>query len=288
MNKEIVIKRYGIDDILINDGKLFNTNNHYIEEGIDAPLDYYEIINKGNTKNWIDKFHKDRYKIITLDNSDLKWMKEALQIGMNTGKYSHLYDDEFEMTCNKYRGMIPDGKWFIRSERVSLKSGEYGIGPYDNIEKIIKSMVSTRLGHSCFKMEDIECVIYLMEWKDINMDKEFRVFVYNNKITAISNQNLYSVNEWLDTKSDKEIEEIVIRILDYFENNIKEKMEYMENYTMDFAFIEPDDTPYFIEANSYGKYYAAGSSLYNWKIDELKLKSDETIEIRYTSNKLIE
>ena len=46
------------------------------------------------------------------------------------------------------------------------------------------------------------------------------IFVYNNEITAISQQHLYSENKWLANKSNDEIEEIVNKILNYFNENI--------------------------------------------------------------------
>ena len=282
MLKEIVIRRYSVDDVLTNDGKLFNTNNHYNDEGLDPPDDYTSKINQGNTCNWIELFHKDNYQMLTLDAVDLCWMKKASQIGAHTGKFSHLFDDELEATCKKYKDMVPKGKWFIRTERVSLKFGQYGCGPYDDIEKILKSLVSSRIGHECFKADDTECRLYFMQWKDINPDKEFRIFVFNNSITAISTQNLYSVNDWLNSLNDNEIKDIVYKILTFFDENIKDKMSYMINYTMDLALIEPDDTPYFIEPNSFGKYYAAGSALFQWVIDHDILHDDSTIEFRYT------
>ena len=93
--------------------------------------------------------------------------------------------------------------WFIRTDRTSLKYGKYGAGPYTDIENIIISMVSSSDGHIPFKEDDETCNIYFLRWLEVDRDKEFRVFVYNNKITAISAQHLYSVNDWLNSLSDE-------------------------------------------------------------------------------------
>ena len=286
--KPVIIKRLNLDHVLTHDKILFNTNNHTYSETEAKPPDYREIVDLGNTKNWIDLFHKDNYKTLTLDKSDLKWMNNALNIGIHTRKFSHIFDDNLKEICQKYEmpSGIPEGfnddKWFIRTDSVSLKEGMYGPGPYDNFENIIKSMCSTTPGHSCFKENDSECKIYFMKWINIDKDKEFRIFVFQNEITAISCQNLYTINHWLNAKSDLQISELVNNILLYFNENIKDKMKYMRNYVMDLAVLD-DNSMYFIEPNSFGACYAAGSSLYHWIYDHDTLHESDTIEFRYVN-----
>ena len=50
---------------------------------------------------------------------------------------------------------------------------------------------------------------------------------------------------------------------------------------MDLSLIGPDDTPYFIEPNCFGKYYAAGSALFHWIHDHDKLHDTSCVELRY-------
>lgn len=272
-----MIKRYSVIDILSFDGVLYNTNNHFEIQ----PSDYSEKINLGNTGRWIDKFH-DTYEIITLDSHDLKWMKNAFDLCSQTRRFSCIYNDELEETVKKYD--FPKGNWFVRTERVSLKGGCYGCGPYTSLEMVIKSMVTCRRGHQPFNSTDEMCKIHLMRWVDIDPEKEFRIFVYNNNITAFSTQNIYSVNEWLNGLSDEEILSILSRIKEYFNKEIKYKMEYMGNYTMDLAILPLTDEVYFIEPNSFGKEYSAGSALYHWINDEEILYSlNPSIQLRYTS-----
>jgi len=144
-------------------------------------------------------------------------------------------------------------------------------------------MVTTKPGHDAFRFEDTSCNIYFMKWIDMDPDKEFRIFVYQNEITALSAQHLYTINEWLNTLTHEQIVEKVHTILDYFDKHIKDKMSYMTNYVMDLSLVGEDETPYFIEANSFGKYYAAGSALYHWIYDHDTLHDNDTIEIRYTN-----
>lgn len=265
-------------DHVIEHPELFNTNNHYCDEGVEQPKNYNEVLSKGETKNWVDKFHPFYHKI-TLDKNDLKWMNKAAEISIYTGKFNHIYDDELKQICEKY--VFPEGKWFVRSDKVSLKEGMHGVGPYSDFKSVIESVVSSGLGHRVFDENDEICNLYFLPWQKIDKDKEFRIFVYNNKITSISAQHCYEINNYLNTLSDEEIKELIYKILDYHEKNIKENMIYMQNYTMDLALIGTENIPYFIEPNSFGKYYAAGSALYSWVYDTDSLHDSETIEFRY-------
>ena len=71
-------------------------------------------------------------------------------------------------------------------------------------------------------------------------------------------------------------------IWESFQKTIIKKITHTSNYCMDAVILE-DDSLYFIEINSFGKEYAAGSALFHWLIDEDKLYSDgNTIHFRYT------
>jgi hypothetical protein len=58
-------------------------------------------------------------------------MSEAQRIGRMTRQFSRLHKDELEETLEKYRETFPKelsgGEWFIRTERTSLKNGQYGV-----------------------------------------------------------------------------------------------------------------------------------------------------------------
>ena len=131
------------------------------------------------------------------------------------------------------------------------------------------------------KKDDEECKIYFLPWVTINPDKEFRIFVCKNEITAISQKHIFTVNKWLQKKTEKEIQGVVCKILIDFEQNIKEKLKFLEDYVMDLALIGQEEISYFIEPNSFGKNYAAGSALFHWIDDEVILLKNDTVEIRF-------
>ena len=114
---------------------------------------------------------------------------------------------------------------------------------------------------------------------NLDPSREFRVFVKNREITAVSIQNLYRRNEWIESMEDSERIELVRRIVEFFDTNIKHRLDLID-YTFDLALLT-DDTFYFIEPNPFGTKYSAGSSLFGWVQDHDILHDSSSIEFRY-------
>jgi len=284
----IIIKSISLDDVLANDRICYNTNNHW-ENNI-RPENYDEIISNTHTNKWIDKFRE--YKTLIIDTKqDLYWMKKAYEIGSKTKRFPHFYDDELDDMVNRYKHydyIFNEREYFIRTENVSLKEGMHGIGPYKDFKSIIQSIVTCRLGHSPLYEDTTQITLYLYEFKqNLDIRKEFRVFIRENKITAISQQSLYYVNDILEPLNDNEKNDMIHKwvniIKSYFETDVKPKITHIDSYVMDFAILS-DDTPYFIELNSFGKEYASGSALFDWIQDYNILYGlkEDIIEFRYT------
>lgn len=272
-----------MDDIINHDTAKYNSNNHWTDNKI--PDDYHNKLSKNNTSKWIHLFKND-YKQIVIESKDITWMKKAYFIGSQTGKFSNLYSDELEQTVDelnvKYNKIFDGTKYFVRTDNVSLKYGMHCMGPYYDIKSIIKSIVTCPRGHSPIYEDTKTINIYLIPWINIEDKNEFRVFVHKNKISAISQQNLYK--KLYDNIDFKKLNTIV----NYFDSDIKNKITWMDSYTYDFALIVEDNDslkPYFIEPNSFGKEYAAGSALFHWLIDEDKLYGNginKNIYFRFT------
>jgi hypothetical protein len=71
-----------------------------------------------------------------------------------------------------------------------------------------------------------------------------------------------------------------ISLRDYFENTVVKIMD-QSDFSYDFTFV--NSKPYFIEPNSFGKEYAAGSALFHWLLDYNKLYglNENNIYVRY-------
>lgn len=265
----------------------FNTNNCW--ENDVAPIDYYDSLIETHTNKWIDNFHDD-YQVIKInDEYELSWMKKANEISSQTGKFTELFEDELEIFLEKYKQdyeHIFDGtEYFIRAENVSFKYGEFKEGPYTDFKSVIKSMLSCIGSHTPIYKDTEQIKLYLLPWININKKQEFRVFVFNNKITAISQQNLYE-RLYNDMPYDlfEELANFYIKIIhSYFYDEIVDKIN-LNNFSYDFAILD-NGKSYFIEPNSFGKEYAAGSSLFDWIADDDILRQNvehPTIYFRYT------
>lgn len=314
--RQIIITGIPLDDILKYDKAKYNSNNHW--ENDIRPADYGEVLDKDQTKHWVDKFRDASYhKIIIDDTFHLEWMQKAGEICHQTGKFSKLFEDELDLFIQqvepRYKHIL-DGKtkYFVRAENVSLKCGQHKAGPYYTLRQIIESTVSCIHGHRPFSNPNMkQLTLYLLPWVEIEPQDEFRVFVYQGKITAISQQCLYqrvfpapTLDMPLESLHAAFIKKIQL-LCDYFESDVKRKISWTDSLTYDFAFLrtpsnvtgadaiegvkvkEDDEVliPFFIEPNCFGKEYAAGSSLFHWLLDESILYQTQepiTIHFRYT------
>lgn len=302
-NYNIKIVKFNNKYVLKNE-HLFNSNNHW-ENGV-PPTDYLKVISENYTHHWVDKFHTN-YKKIELFEKDLIWMYEAFIIGQHTGEFSKLYTEELSDLLERYKNITKPffngTNYFIRTEKNSLKYGKYGVGPYTNFEEIIISMCTSISIHRAFDKDDKNCIIYLLPWNElVDIDKEFRVFVKESGITAISQQSIHKKSKWLTYKNDNELYELVNQINKFYKNNIECKLHNVDNmynltddncfrnFTFDLACTkfeynseEPSKTVsdfYFIEPNSFGTQYASGSALFHWINDINILYSNDDIEFR--------
>jgi hypothetical protein len=277
---DIIIEQIDLDDVLINDKKKYNSNNH----DSDMPLDEYRnILSKTYAPYWIDAF-KNNYIVLNIDIPN--WFHDAHQIGQQTGTFSKLFQDELDSYVSKYKSYdeILKKGYFIRTNKVSLKFGQHGCGPYYNIKQIVESLLSSRKGHSCIDINMKKLKLYLIDWMTIDINTEFRIFVCNNQITAISQQNIYETNKLLCDLNNEDRTNLINKwtntIIEYFNKYIKTNIIHITSYTIDLALI--DDIPYFIELNSFGKEMAAGSAGFHWIIDEDKLYNNQNkIYFRY-------
>jgi hypothetical protein len=265
----------------------FNSNNHH-ENGI--PSNYHEILGLSSMHHWISKF-RTNFVTIEIKQNDLTWLKKAYLVGRQTGRFPQMFNDELKEMLESYNLdtiFNDDKQYFIRTNKVSLKYGVNGLIAYNNFKDVVHSLVTCISGHTPINEFTTDLTLYLFPWIRMDEYKEFRVFVNNNKITAISQQKWCSVNEYLVDKDNKlEIVNNWIDIIyNYFDKTIKERITHISCYCIDLSILE-NDVPYFIEINSFGKEYASGSSLFHWLIDETILydyENKNNIYFRYVEN----
>lgn len=285
---ELIIEKIDIESVLNGDKERYNTNNIWI--GDNRPDDYEHISDMCKTSRWIDSF-RDTYTVINIPI--VLWMRDALNYGKITRQISSVNEEDITDYLEKYetqkiRDLFTDNRYFVRSEKVSLKRGIHRAGPYTSLKQIIESLITTDDGHSVLTDEHFKSgtlKLYLFDWIEMNEHKEFRVFVKERNITAISQQSLYTRNTILANLSDTEREHVIRKwvdiITDYFDTTIVNRLD-SNSYCIDFAILD-DNSPYFIEINPFGKEYSSGSSLYGWLQDEdILYGKKKHVYFRYT------
>jgi hypothetical protein len=267
----------------------FNSSNHPPK-----PSDYYEKLESTKMSNWVDLFHGS-YKTMTLDKRDISWMLEAAKVGAVTGSVSSLNKEDIEWTISRHRedDVFDGDEYFVRTESTSLKYGFHKAGPYKNMKQVIESLISSTSVHSPLPREAEPCKLYFLPWiPSLKLDAEFRIFVQEKRVIAVSQQASQRPN----------------RILSQFEDHRRIAIEWMksaisfshdevipklknENYTIDLALIPVNADgdfskvkPYFIEINGFGANYSAGSSLFHWLIDDQQLSGSRypIVQFRYS------
>jgi hypothetical protein len=290
-----MFKAVPIQKSMLNEQE-YNVCNLYPDGN--RPSDYYERLESTYTKNWIDIFHRD-YQKITIDNNwGLDIIKQAYSIGKHTKKVSKGFLEELEIIAEilkkqmKFRLGEKDEnsiKYFVRAENVSLKTGIHKTGPYTSILQVLESLITCNVEHSPI-IENAQGTInpitlYFLPWVEI--DLEFRVFVYNSKITGISQQHWYEVKyvEGNNFSYKNKYEKFVDRVpelIEFCNKTIKllEKwVNHHPGFTMDIALLKSGEF-YFIEVNGFGAEYSAGSSLFHWRRDNLENPTGP-LEYRY-------
>ncbi|KAJ3141698.1 hypothetical protein HDU90_006041 [Geranomyces variabilis] len=253
------------------------------------PDDYEAALSATATSKWVELSHPDPVPTLVIDSpADLHWMKQA-NADNYLGVFSHIYDEELRDTVAKYECQMPrppiEG-WFIRTQHVSLKEGMYGIGPYYTLENIIKSIVTSSHRHRPLRPADMQCTLFFFKWQPIDPYREFRAFVYQNRLTALSAQRWHKANPWLAEKSDEDLQSLTLHIVSHFYSTICERLLFLNgNYTYDLA-IREDGSVYFIEPNAYGATYSAGSSLFHWVKDEILLSDPLTVQLRFVAREV--
>ena len=284
MTHNLIFEKIPLAEVLECDRIKFNSNNHW-KDNI-PPIDYNKRLEDTYTHNWIDKFHSKYHRILINNIYCISFLKNGNRLFQMGVEVTNLFSDEIEHVAGLFNNEYPhifanNNSYFVRSENVSLKKGIHGVGPYKDFKSIIESIITCNHGHSPFDcIVDNTLVIYLLPWKE-DIKDEFRIFVYKNRITAISQQQLY---KQIYTDADEErLKNMCNIIIEAFYNETQGKLSYMESYVYDVAVI--DGNAYFIEPNPFGEQYSSGSALFHWILDSDKLYNDENniIYIRTTS-----
>ena len=197
-------------------------------------------------------------------------------------------------------------KYFVRLDYCSPKDSRLyksGIGPFTKITDIIYSIISSQRCFHCIaglvarmsNNKSRDTYLWLLKWDDsIKTENEFRCFVLNDKITAMSQYRWFENFNWFDDPKKKNLLiPIVNKAQELIDNCIKGKVgKDMKHYVMDIHIVAIDDYDdcevELIELNPFGAMYGSGTCLFHWIRDYDQLygisrkqdKGKHKIEIR--------
>lgn len=162
---------------------------------------------------------------------------------------------------------------FVRLDQSSAKH-DTTLEPLSTAKDILAQIVNSKKLYKSIYGRNIEPKLIIMPWKDIDPKYEFRIFVLNKKIVAISQQHLYRKYNY----TLGEINNIFSAI-----KNVNFINELLYQDVVCDVFVDNSNVCYLIECNPYGPYSASGSSLFCWiKDKKILLENSDTIEFRFT------
>ena len=266
----------------------YNTSNHwrYSESG-QRPADYDDVAEATSARHWITAL-KSECQRFTMAPADVTALLEFqtvnhLRDGLSQACLDDINDLAAQRRFQPLREALGRGEYFVRSDYASLKYGKHGNKVYRSLTEVFVSMVTSKRSHSPLGRsgQGSTLSLYLIPWVNINPDLEFRVFVHQKNMTAISQQCIYQKNEYLPGRN---IPDIVQKISTYFRDHIRDQIDTPDSYVMDMALVgDSASTVYFIELNPFGKDYTSGAGAFSWVADADKLcpQAPGTIYFRY-------
>jgi hypothetical protein len=114
--------------------------------------------------------------------------------------------------------------------------------------------------------------LLIRDWIDLSDANEFRCFVFERKLKAISSNDV-KICEF-------ENAEIRDRCLDLFERVLEDDGLPVDNCVMDVALMKKEKDDVVIEFNSWGSWGNSGSGCFDWNQDKDILESNINREIQ--------
>jgi len=281
--KSFVMKTITIEETL--EAGNFNSNNHDPDEFEHLNVKPITSEEYEARLNPFSSFlhllpNSNDIKQIHLKKLHVNLLIQIGKIASIRGKLPKSFQDEFELILNQlapeYASFF-DGLYFVKFDRCSLKDGIHGPGPYNSLEMVLTSLItSARCVRSMTKGND---VLYLVPWNSrMTRDREFRVFVYESEITAISQY------VW-DTDMNLEMLDLIDfgnRIREFQQTNIS---PHWKSTDYSFDVYVGDKEIELIELNSFGVQLAAASCLFHWihDFDQLYGRTDH-VEFRVVTS----
>ena len=265
-----------------------------------AFIDYYQtyynskcLLKKNGIKliQSIQKQLKERISKSTATNFFVRLSSRSPKDGrsLNADRFDQFYDAELNRLSTQY----PDESNHANLKMIAISYAQFHtLKTTNEIEALCLILSSERVfvdlleALACYKVNNSSWNnnIILREWNDrLDPSMEFHCFVYQSKLTAISQYNHYCKFNHLQDADI--IQQIKTTIVQYWQTKIQPLLdpfpEKYANYVIDIGLLGIDNFDCIvIEMNPFQT--STGASLFDWRIDNdlLKGKSGNEIEIR--------
>lgn len=162
---------------------------------------------------------------------------------------------------------------FVRLDQMSTKRDSEP-KPITNSKQLLSTIVESRSLYKNVYKRNLDVKLIIMPWINIDKRREFRIFIYDKKIVAISQQFIY--NKFYYTT-----EEIKIYYNSIINSNFNMKLPY--NDVVCDVYVDELNVCHLIECNPFGSFSASGSSLFCWiKDNEILYGNNNNVEFRFT------
>ncbi len=168
---------------------------------------------------------------------------------------------------------------------VASKEDRGEVGPFYTARQIVTALVTSYRCIDVFEREEPVGLFLLPFCSHFDCDKEFRVFVCKNRVTAISQYNEAEECGWgacSDTDLTKIVNHTVTLLVAMLKQAAVLKLALPASFTLDvFCHADQDFAVEVIELNFFGAQLPTGSCLFDWVKDYRMLYGlSNTLEVR--------
>jgi hypothetical protein len=143
--------------------------------------------------------------------------------------------------------------------KLSTSSGKNDrpLRPVSSVPELLNYLCESKTVQADLSDDTTTCAIVTMPWnKSVDPKREYRVFVYKARITAVSQQSLYQ-----DVGLDAEIVSRTAQTIhQWFDTHLRASMPFA-NAVLD-VWMDSDNTAHLIEANPWGVWASSGIFVY--------------------------
>jgi len=203
-------------------------------------------------------------------------MKDAIARDCEKYKRERQKDvDENAMLSIVYTNFVKNMKVHSGEEAVELLGKSYRI--WQDISATLQSKVFTD------QNQDSGIKIVVREWAGISPSLEFRGFVYNGTLNAITSYNRVVCWEGVPERKE-EIKNLIVTYWDSIKHRFEGKLD---KFIIDFAILENNEVT-IVELNDFNDYEGCGAhaELFDWAVDRDILTGKAPFEIRIVEEPL--